>query len=82
MRTPRNAAGGGTGIRGDPVPPPAVRDLGPIGVLPGARRTSGQAAGACHWAQLMFQPLSPLSGWIVLSGEFFMMTTSPIMELS
>lgn len=37
---------------------------------------------AVHSAQLMFQPLRPLSGVIVLSGEFFTMTTSPTSELS
>lgn len=37
---------------------------------------------AVHSAQLMFQPLRPLSGVIVLSGEFLTMTTSPMSELS
>lgn len=37
---------------------------------------------AVHSAQLMFQPLRPLSGVIVLSGEFLTMTTSPTIELS
>ncbi len=49
----------------------------------GKERGTDQAAEpAFHWAQSMFQPLRPLSGLMVLSGEFFTMTTSPMSELS
>ncbi len=71
---PANAEGGGPGVfRGR-------RLRAGTGVV---RRSGGQAwEPAVHSAQLMFQPLRPLSGVMVLSGEFWTMTTSPTIELS
>ena len=40
------------------------------------------ALPAVHSLHGMFQPLSPLSGATVLSGEFLTITTSPMRELS
>ncbi len=81
---PGHAEGGGPGI---PGPPPSGGDGG--GAEKGDRLTGrggrwvDQAwEPAVHSAQLMFQPLRPLSGVIVLSGEFLTMTTSPTSELS
>lgn len=45
----------------------------------GRRRQS--ALPAFHWAQVMFQPFSPLAGSTVLSPELTTSTTSPISEL-
>lgn len=64
--------------------------VSPVPGLPASRppglrasRPPGQPAlPAVHSAHDMFQPLSPLSGATVLSGEFFTTTTSPISELS
>lgn len=79
MRSLTNAGGGGTADRGDPGTAASVRGSGRAG---NGRAGSGQAwEPAVHSAQLMFQPLRPLSGVMVLSGEFLTMTTSPTREL-
>jgi hypothetical protein len=52
------------------------------GCVPDARVYAQTALPATHSAHDMFQPLSPLSGATVLSGEFFTITTSPRSELS
>ncbi len=81
---PGHAEGGGPGGSGA-----AAFGRGRGGAEKGDRRTGRGAGGvgqawepAVHSAQLMFQPLRPLSGVIVLSGEFLTMTTSPTIELS
>ncbi len=81
---PGHAEGGGPGVSGA-----AAFGRGRGGAEKGNRRTGrggrwvDQAwEPAVHSAQFMFQPLRPLSGVIVLSGEFLTMTTSPTIELS
>lgn len=69
--------------------PPTATTTGPDAGRPpadGAWRKGGAFAGgsgyclAFHFSQSMFQPLSPLSGWMVLSLDFLISTTSPMME--
>lgn len=55
---------------------------GAVGGIGGEVSASGgqTAEPAFHWAQLMFQPLRPLSGETVLSPVFETTTTSPTIE--
>ncbi len=76
-------------VPGAPGPPPSGGDGGGAGGAGKRNRRTGKGSRwadqawepAVHSAQLMFQPLRPLSGVIVLSGEFLTMTTSPMSEL-
>lgn len=78
----------GTSVSGTTAYPGERRTAGnprgspPFGVHAAGRARCQAAEPAFQSAQLMFQPLRPLSGLIVLSGELTTVTTSPMSELS
>lgn len=80
-----------SGPRGEVPARPALVSAffgGPLfGFLPFGGRPWGSgwaqaALPAVHWLHDMFQPLRPLSGAMVVSGECLTVTTSPTSELS